>query len=98
MLNYKSGLADRPFWNMLSINPILYRGQLQLFMANLQDYTYHIGKLVCLSPSQFCRAAQHFQKTRSIAQHLDPLKLAKPAIYEADDDIAQQCVEPQEAS
>lgn len=84
MVNYRSGNVAKPFWNMLSISPVVYRGQLQFYMANLQDYSYHVGKLLSLTPAQFCRAAEHHQKRK--LESLRPFDLAKPATYEADPD------------
>merc|ERR1712087_1011259 len=85
LLNYRSGSPEKPFWIVLSICPLVYRGQLQLYIANLQDYSYHMSQMVSLTPSQFCRAAEHFQRGRHIPVDLPALFLAKPAIYEADD-------------
>lgn len=86
MVNYRSGDLAKPFWNMLSMSPVVYRGQLQFYMANLQDYSYHVGKLLSLTPAQFCRAAEHHQRRQ--LESLRPFDLAKPAIYEADPDAA----------
>jgi len=88
MLNYRSGLQDQPFWNMLSINPVHHQGQLSLYMASLQDYSYQIGRIVSMTPSQFCRAAEHHQRQRRLGSTLQPQLLAKPTIYEADDDFS----------
>ena len=85
LLNYRSGHADKPFWNVLSINPLVSRGRLMFYVANLQDYSYLMGKLVKLPPSQFCRMADHFQRGRRLGKHLSSLELAKPAIYESDE-------------
>ena len=41
---------------------------------------------VKLTPAQFCRAAQHFQRGRRL-DTLTPFRLAKPAVYEADDEF-----------
>jgi len=91
MLNYRSGLEDRPFYNMLSISPVVHSGQLLFYLANLQDYSYHMSRLVSLSPSQFCRTAQHFmQRSRLNAAALAPRNLARPAILESNDDYALQ--------
>jgi len=84
MVNYRGGKGGPPFWNMLSISPLLHRGQLQLYVANLQDYSYHIGQIVSLTPSQFCTAALHYQRGRRLDAPLTSLALAKPALYEAD--------------
>jgi len=70
LLNYRSGSPEKPFWNVLSICPLVYRGQLQLYIANLQDYSYHMSQMVSLTPSQFCRAAEHFQRGRHIPMDL----------------------------
>jgi len=86
MLNYRSGLAERPFFNMLSISPIMHQGKLMLHMANLQDYTYHMEKLIRVTPSQFCRSAEFFQQECRLPPTLDPRRLARPAIFEADAD------------
>mmetsp|Transcript_24839 Transcript_24839/g.73745 ORF Transcript_24839/g.73745 Transcript_24839/m.73745 type:complete len:382 (-) Transcript_24839:141-1286(-) len=84
MVNYRGGEGGPAFWNMLSISPLLHRGQLQLYIANLQDYSYHMGQMVSLTPSQFCRAALHYRRGRRLDAPLTSLSLAKPAIYEAD--------------
>jgi hypothetical protein len=97
LVNYRGGSSDRPFWNMLTMSPLHYRGELQLCIANLQDYSHHIGKLIALTPSQFCRAASHHQRGRRITEErLDTLMLAKPAIYEADSafPIAEAAAQP----
>jgi len=86
-VNYRRGMPNQPFWNMLSISPVLYQGNVVFYMANLQDYSYHISQMVSLTPSQFCRAAQHHQRGRRL-QRLDPLVRSKPAIYEVDDTFA----------
>ena len=57
-----------------------------LSQANLQDYSYQMARFVKLTPSQFCRAAQHFQRGRRL-DTLTPFRLAKPAVYEADDEF-----------
>merc|ERR1719247_4103592 len=62
ILNYRSGRPNAPFWNMLTMNPIHRNGQLLLYLANLQDYTYHMSRLVSTSPSSFCRSAEHHQR------------------------------------
>jgi len=91
MLNYRSGHEDRPFYNMLSISPVVHSGQLLFYLANLQDYSYHMSRLVSLSPSQFCRTAQHFmQRSRLNAAALAPRTLARPAILESNDEFALQ--------
>lgn len=97
LLNYRSGSLDKPFWNVLSISPLLHRGQLQLYAAYLQDYSYHISRLVSLSPSQYCRAAEHYQRDRHIPHDLPSLILAKPMIYEADDTYPLTSARPQES-
>ena len=85
IINYRGGQPDRPFWNMLSIMPVHHRGQLQLYVASLQDYSYHIGQMVSLTPAQFCRAASHYQRHRQLGDDtLTTLQLAKPTIYEVD--------------
>jgi len=91
MLNYRGGLADRPFWNMLSISPIVHSNRLVLYLANLQDYTYHMAKLVALSPTQFCRSADHHQTMQRLQpahppdQQLSLRYFARPAVFETDD-------------
>lgn len=87
LVNYRHGQLDQPFWNMISINPILFQGQLMLYMANLQDYSYQMGQMVSLTPSQFCRAALHHQRTRR-PENLVALTLAKPTLYETDPEHA----------
>ena len=90
-LNYRGGIESRPFWNMLSISPIHHRGQLVLYLANLQDYTYHMSKLVSLPPTQFCRSAQHHQRMVRMTQdvrpgdQLDVRFFARPGIIETSD-------------
>uniref|UniRef100_A0A7S3AXH0 PAS domain-containing protein n=1 Tax=Haptolina ericina TaxID=156174 RepID=A0A7S3AXH0_9EUKA len=86
MLNYRGGLADQPFWNMLSINPVHHEGQLMLYMAHLQDYSYEIGRMVSLTPSQFCRSGEVHQRQRHLSQ-IRPGLLAKPTVYEAADEV-----------
>jgi len=96
MLNYRSGLQDQPFWNMLAISPVLHAGQLMFYLANLQDYTYHMGRLVSLPPTQFCRSAEHFQRARrlpSSSSAAAPRYYARPAIIETDDECAL-CLSP----
>lgn len=56
VLNYK-GNTRSPFWNFLSVTPLLHQGELQLYVANVQDYSDHIAQLSRLAPSQFCKAA-----------------------------------------
>ena len=89
-VNYRRGSLDQPFWNMLSISPVLYQGNVMFYMANLQDYSYHISQMVSLTPSQFCRAATHHQRGRRL-QMLDPLVRSKPAIYEIDLEFPVPC-------
>jgi len=86
LLNYRSGSPSNPFWNMLSISPLLYRGEMMLYIASLQDYSHHVSKLSFIKPTQFCRVAEHQQRGRRISETLPALTLAKPAIYEGDDD------------
>lgn len=89
MLNYRSGLRAQPFWNMLSISPITEGGKLMFFLANLQDYTYHMSKLVSLSPSHFCRSAEHHQMPRrcwTADELLTSRCLATPTVIEMSDD------------
>lgn len=99
LLNYRGGDEKQPFWNLISINPVCWRGDVVFYMANLQDYTNHLAKLVSLSPSQFCRAALHYQRTRRLARlemrgddrdlaARHALARAKPAVYEADEEHA----------
>lgn len=52
--------------------------------ASLQDYTYTIGKLVSLTPAQFCRSAQFHQRQRHVGNLKQDL-LPVPMIYEADE-------------
>ena len=86
-VNYRGGRVNEPFWNMLSISPVLYQGNVLFYMANLQDYSYHMSKMVSLTPGQFCRAAVHHQRGRRL-QPMDAQLRAKPAIIEADDTFA----------
>jgi len=89
MLNYRSGLPDQPFWNMLSINPVRHAGRLMLYVASLQDYSYQMAQLVSLTPSQFCRSAEHHQRQRRLEALARPSHLlGKPTIFEADDATA----------
>jgi len=86
MLNYKGGLADRPFWNMLSISPIHHQGRCIFYLANLQDYTFKMSKLVKLSPSQFCRSAEHHQRMSCVpSSAVDVRHFARPTIIETDE-------------
>lgn len=73
---------------MLSISPIVHNRQLMFYLASLQDYTYHMHKLVRLTPTQFCRSAEHHQMTRRVPSSFEPHDLARPAIFEADDECA----------
>jgi len=86
-VNYRGGHLDKPFWNMLSISPVHYQGNVLFYMANLQDYSYHVSKMVALTAGQFCRAAAHHQRGRRL-QPMDALMRAKPAIIEADETFA----------
>jgi len=95
-VNYRRGSMDQPFWNMLSISPVLYQGNVMFYMANLQDYSYHISQMVSLTPSQFCRAATHHQRGRRL-QMLDPLVRSKPAIYEIDLNFPVPCAQGKSA-
>jgi len=79
---------------MLSISPIHHKGQLVLYLATLQDYTYHMGRLVSLPPTQFCRSAQHHQRIIRLGADgalkrdgdtLDARFFARPAIIETAD-------------
>mmetsp|Transcript_25442 Transcript_25442/g.64684 ORF Transcript_25442/g.64684 Transcript_25442/m.64684 type:complete len:426 (-) Transcript_25442:472-1749(-) len=87
MLNYRRGLTDRPFWNMLSISPIVHSGQLMFFLANLQDYSYHMSKLVSTPPTQFCRSAEYHQHMRHLPKPSEGYLrlLARPSVIETDD-------------
>jgi len=87
-VNYRRGMPNQPFWNMLSISPVLHQGNVVFYMANLQDYSYHISQMVSLTPSQFCRVAAHHQRGRRL-QFLD--FLAKPGLYEVDASFALPC-------
>ena len=60
-VNYRRGSVDKPFWNMLSISPVLHQGNVMFYMANLQDYSYHMAQMVSLTPSQFCKGGDLFQ-------------------------------------
>jgi len=44
--------------------------------------------MVTLTPAQFCRSAEHHQRQRRLGTTLQPQLLAKPTIYEADDDFS----------
>lgn len=84
MLNYRGGDESRPFFNMLSISPIVHQGKLQLYLANLQDYSYHMSKLVSMPPTQFCRSAEHHQSVRRLppSDKLSVRAYARPAVFE----------------
>ena len=90
MLNYRTGHLDKPFFNMLSISPVVHQGRLMLYLANLQDYSYHMAKLVSTPPSQFCRAAAHFQAARPLppSDQLSLRAYARPAVFEVADGAA----------
>lgn len=89
LINYRGGAPTQPFWNILSISPLEHRGELQLFIANLQDYSYHMSRMISLTPSQFCRVATHYMSGRRLgAEPLTGILLAKPTVYEADADYA----------
>ena len=47
---------------MPQMHPVFAQGRLQLFVANLQDYSYRMSKLVSVQPLQFCRHGGHFQR------------------------------------
>lgn len=88
MLNYRSGLHDRPFWNMLAISPIMHRGELMFYLANLRDYTYHMAKIMTLTPAQFCRSAEYHQAPRRLPSGKEKLSLlARPSVIETDDEF-----------
>jgi len=61
-----------------------FNGQLMLYMANLQDYTYNIDRMVSLTPTQFCRSADFHQRQR-YARDIQPELLARPSVYEVND-------------
>ena len=96
MLNYRGGLNERPFWNMLSISPIIHQGRLQFYLANLQDYSYHMAKLIRTPPSQFCRSAEHHQRLSRLPVTEAPLSLryyARPAVFEMHGPTAAQAIQ-----
>ncbi|KAL3895543.1 MAG: hypothetical protein SGPRY_013487, partial [Prymnesium sp.] len=84
VLNFRGGREAHPFWNMLSVNLVKNQGDTIFHMASLQDYTYTIGKLVSLTPAQFCRSAQFHQRQRHVGDLKQDL-LPVPMIYEADE-------------
>ena len=87
IVNYRSGHEDQPFWNILTISPVTFRGALQFYLANLQDYSHLIEKLISVSPAQFCKAAEYAQKKRYICKSevSSVVSLARPVVYEADE-------------
>lgn len=84
MLNYRGGDESRPFYNMLSISPIVHQGKLQLYLANLQDYSHHMAKLVSTPPTQFCRSAEHHQTPRRLpgGDVISLRRYARPGVFE----------------
>ena len=93
MLNYRGGDEAKPFYNMLSISPIVHQGKLLLHLANLQDYSYHMAKLVSTPPTQFCRSAEHHQRARGLPSPRDGECLSvraysRPAVFEMDEATA----------
>jgi len=60
LVNYR-GYNHEPFWNCLSVQPILFRGDLVLFAARLQDYSHRLQRLVSLTPAQFTKCGSCFQ-------------------------------------
>mmetsp|Transcript_27354 Transcript_27354/g.57536 ORF Transcript_27354/g.57536 Transcript_27354/m.57536 type:complete len:133 (+) Transcript_27354:711-1109(+) len=61
-----------------------HSGSLQ---ANLQDYSFHMTKMVSLSPDQFCKVAEHHQRQRRVEYPLTALQLSKPAVYVSDEGL-----------
>jgi hypothetical protein len=81
---------ERPFWNMLSLSPVLHKGELVFYLANLQDYTAHVGVLAA-PPRAFCRSSAFHQRrvplTPPVLQHGGADRIfATPAVIEADED------------
>lgn len=84
MLNYRSGDPNQPFFNMLSISPVVHQGNLLLYIGKLQDYSYHIAKLVSTRRTQFCRSAEHYQCPRQLPNTVmsSPRAYARPNVYD----------------
>mgnify|MGYP006096637459 CR=1 FL=1 len=55
LVNYRAD--GSVFWNVLSVFPVLENGKTVLFVAQLQDYTYELSKLVHLRPLQYFSAS-----------------------------------------
>eukprot|EP00325_Prymnesiales_sp_UTEX-LB-985_P021927 CAMPEP_0174715486 /NCGR_PEP_ID=MMETSP1094-20130205/21245_1 /TAXON_ID=156173 /ORGANISM="Chrysochromulina brevifilum, Strain UTEX LB 985" /LENGTH=430 /DNA_ID=CAMNT_0015915061 /DNA_START=13 /DNA_END=1305 /DNA_ORIENTATION=+ len=60
LINYR-GYNNEPFWNCLSVQPILFNRKPVLFAATLKDYSYRLTRLVSLAPAQFCKAGDCLQ-------------------------------------
>ena len=87
--SYRSGDPAKPFWNMLSLSPVVHEGELVFHLANLQDYSEHIARLAS-PPRSFCRSSAYHQRRVPL---LPPALLlterrsrlfATPAVLEAD--------------
>mmetsp|Transcript_7980 Transcript_7980/g.16010 ORF Transcript_7980/g.16010 Transcript_7980/m.16010 type:complete len:348 (+) Transcript_7980:53-1096(+) len=81
---------ERPFWNMLSLSPVVYKGELIFYLANLQDYTAHVSVLTS-PPRTFCRSSAFHQRrvplTPPALQHGGADRMfATPSVIEADED------------
>ena len=81
---------ERPFWNMLSLSPVVHKGELIFYLANLQDYTAHV-RVLAAPPRAFCRSSVFHQRHVPLAppplQHGGADRMfATPAVIEADED------------
>jgi len=77
VVNYR-GHSGEPFWNCITMHPILHRNQIVLFMARLQDYSHRLSKLVSFVPSQFCKANDQLQCIVDMRDLRGAANLAQP--------------------
>ena len=88
MVSYRQGDVNQPFWNMLSISPIVHKGELIFYLANLLDYTTQMRSVA--EPRGFCRSSAFHQRcTPLLPPALQPGQsdrmFATPAVFEAVD-------------
>lgn len=82
VLTRHSRAGRPPFWCMLSLSPLLLRGELLLFVGTLQDCSLPVSRLR-RPPKQKCRSASCHQKPRVFGCER-PEELARPAVLELD--------------
>ena len=72
LINYRND--GTPFWNIISIFPIRENGKTVLFAGQLQDYSYHVSKFVCMPPQQYFvpghKKGEYFMKFLKNDSHL----------------------------